>query len=359
MAGNPAPCGVNALGRVVACGAALAGLLAAATPARAQSLDAWAGAFGGAGVNGFPFGCNRGPTPELTFFSFNPQTPTPSLAACGISGSLKQATGSTGPLVLADSLAPVSLGAAAGSGTFDGSAQAGASYGRLGAAAHAHIGAGRPQSSGAVYDSVAASRFSDRLTAASPSVVNASAGFVRYQFSVDGSVSALGAPEAFFFGETYMVLDVQQQGGSIREVMNAHVRRGDLGVISGNPAPAGWVTSSGSLSGASTFFSADLPMSWGLPWDVRVGLLAWAYGTADSNFLSSARLTGLALFDTNHNPVSNFSLVSVSGTDYINAVPEPTSNGLLLAGLMGLMVWAKAAVRPPTTPAGAGTPPHR
>ena len=315
--------------------ACVAGALAPLAGAKAQSLDAWAGSFGGAGVNSFPFGCSRGPNPELTFFSFNPQTPTPSLSACGISGSLKQATSNTVPLVLNDSLSPVSLGSAS-DGSFDGTAQARASYNKLGAAAHANIGAGRPQSSGAMYESVAAARFNDILTATSPLVANLSAGFVQYRFSVDGTESALGSPAPFFFGETYMVLDVRQQNGPVREVMNAHVRRGDLGIISGNPPPAGWATSAGSLSGAGTFFSLDLPMNWGQPWDLSVGLLAWAYGTADANFLTTARITGVALFDANHSPVNTFNLTSASGTDYVNAVPEPASAALLLVGLFGL-----------------------
>ena len=137
-----------------------------------------------------------------------------------------------------------------------------------------------------------------------------------------------------------MVLDVQHQGGPVREVMNATVRRGSLGVMSGNPPPAGWVTSNGSLSGASTFFSPDLPMNWGVPWNVSVGLLAWAYGTADANFLTTARITGVMLFDANHNPVNAFSLTALSGTDYVNAVPEPASQALWLAGLGGLALLA-------------------
>jgi hypothetical protein len=146
-------------------------------------------------------------------------------------------------------------------------------------------------------------------------------------------LTALGAPEAFYFGETYMALDLQHQGGPTYQVANATVRRGGTGTISNAPPPAGWTTSEGSLIGGSTFFARDFPMVWWQPWDVKAGLVAWAYGTADSNFLSTARLTGLTLYDANHDLVSEFSLSATSGTDYIGAVPEPQTWALWLFGL--------------------------
>ena len=130
-----------------------------------------------------------------------------------------------------------------------------------------------------------------------------------------------------------MVLDIQQQSGPVYEILNAHVRRGDVGIISGGPPPAGWITSVSSLSGGSTFFSLDLPMNWDQPWDVKVGLLAWAYGQADADFLSTATLTGVELFDANHVQVTQFSLTSASGTNYLNPVPEPATWVLLLSSL--------------------------
>ena len=308
--------------------------------ASAASLDAYAGVIGGSGIGTVPGGCSNAPPPALSFFSFTGGPwPVEGIAACGYSGSLDQVTAATGPLGLTKSLPPVSLGPAPGSGTFEGSAQSVVDYGRLGATAHAFIGAGRP-SGNTLFQSIAAARFSDTLTATSPLVAAASAGFVSYQFSVDGSLSALGAPEAFYFGETYMVLDLQHQGGPTYQVLNATVRRGGIGTISNRPPPAGWTTSQGSLSGGSTFFARDFPMVWGQPWDLKVGLVAWAYGTADSNFLSTARLTGVLLYDANRNLVSQFSLSAASGTDYVTAVPEPQTWALWLLGLAGLGVRA-------------------
>jgi len=62
---------------------------------------------------------------------------------------------------------------------------------------------------------------------------------------------------------------------------------------------AGVGTVNGSLSGGSNFTSLEFPINWGKAWDINAGLLARAYGTADSNFLSTARPSGVSLFDAN------------------------------------------------------------
>ena len=124
-------------------------------------------------------------------------------------------------------------------------------------------------------------------------------------------------------------------------LLNATVRRGAVGTISGNSPPAGWITGIGSLSGGSTFVSREYSITWGQPWDLEVGLLAWANGSADSSFLGTARLVGFDLFDAAHMPVATFGISALSGTDYINAVPEPQTWAMLLAGL----AWVAGVVR--------------
>lgn len=69
----------------------------------------------------------------------------------------------------------------------------------------------------------------------------------------------------------------------------------------------------------------------GQQWVLNVGLLDWAYGTADSSL--GATLAGIQLFDSQGNPVSDFSLTSMSGTQY---VPEPNTALLVVAGLGAL-----------------------
>jgi hypothetical protein len=212
-----------------------------------------------------------------------------------------------------------------------------ATYGSLGASASGTFAGGLPSDSQlALFEGAGAAKFSDTLTATSPLVASASAGFVRYQFNVHGSMSILGAQKAYYFGETYMVLDLQQQSGPVYEILNSHARRGSVGTISNGPPPAGWTAGVGTLSGQSTFYSQMLPMNWGQAWDVKVGLLAWAYGEAASSFLGTAKLTGIDLFDANGVKVTQFDLVSASGTNYLQPVPEPATQALMLSGLLGL-----------------------
>ena len=190
-----------------------------------------------------------------------------------------------------------------------------------------------------MFETVGAATFTDLITASSPNIAALSAGFVRYKFAVDGLTTALGTAAPFFFGETYMVLDVQQNGGTVSEVMNAHVLRGTNGLIRNQAPPAGWTAGIGSLSGGSTFFSLFLPITWGVQWNLKVGLLAWAYGTSDAN--STAKITGVELYDANQVAVTNVTLNAASGVNYFNlgaaqptTVPEPST---LLLGAIGLI----------------------
>jgi hypothetical protein len=316
---------------------ALAVALCACGPARAaSSLDAYAGAVGGTGNGSIPLGCTTfgAPSQLSDFFTFSgPTVPVGGIAACGYAGSVEHATNAIGPVTSSKSVGPVILGNPGFAGAYTGQANSTASYGSLGASAHGTFTGGLPGSPVALFEAAGAAKFSDTLTATSPLVADASAGFVRYQFEVHGSMSALGAPAPFFFGETYMVLDIQQQNGPVSEILNAHTRRGGTSTISNGTPPAGWTRGIGSLSGTSTFFSPDLPMNWGKPWDVKVGLLAWADGQADSDFLSTATLTGIELFDAQHGQVTQFSLTSASGTNYLNPVPEPTTLVVMLSGV--------------------------
>jgi hypothetical protein len=299
----------------------------------AASVDTLVGVVGGMGSSNINLGCTTfGAPAEAAFYTFRgPTIPQGGIAACGQSGGYDTAVAAAGPLNSQRSLAPVILGNPGYSGYFDGTANAVANFKAISASAHANISGGVPGSNLALFNSAGAAKFTDTLTASSPSAPTNSAGTVRFEFSVTGNLASLGAPAAYFFGDTYAVLDLKLNGGPTYEILNAHATRGSPGTISNAAPPAGWAAGTGSLGGSSTFYSFELPMVWGKPMDLQVGLLAWAYGTADSSL--SATITGVDFFDAGHNAVTVFSLASASGTDYISAVPETGSVALLLAGL--------------------------
>lgn len=307
-----------------------------------RSVTAFAGVV--AGVGGVPVGlCTQlGLPAELSFFALSlPFAKLGGVAPCGYSGGFNTLTATAAPLTNSRSLSPLGVEVPANGTTFDGTASSTANYGTLVAGAHANISA--PVTNGdALFSSMGAATFSDFLNASSPFVTVASAGFVRYTFAIDGTLSALGAAAPFFFGETYAEFDISHNGGASQGTMNATVRRGNLPTIRNSPPPAGWTTGTGALSGQSTFLSLDFPIVWGTPWQFKVGLLTWAYGRSDANF--RATISGVELFDAVHAPVTTFTLASESGFNYANAnapppnttVPEPRSVALLLLGLVGI-----------------------
>ena len=81
---------------------------------------------------------------------------------------------------------------------------------------------------------------------------------------------------------------------------------------------------------------------------MKVGLLVWARGTADSNFLSTARLTGAVdvrcelLARQQLQPLS-----AESGTDSLSPVPVMQTWALWLVGLAGLGLRRRDTPREP------------
>ena len=304
------------------------------------ALEAIAGSVGGKGGVGGACGSLGAPA-EMAFFTFSlPVVDLAGIASCGYSGAITTVTSAVGPIVNSASLSPTGVDFADPNIKFDGTARAVASFGSLGATAHANL-VGLTANRIALHSSLGIATFSDQITAVSSVVPSGSGGFVRYKFHIDGSLAALGAAAPFFFGDTFAALSVQQGSGPNFGVFNATVRRGGLGTINNGPPPAGWANAPGSLSGGSDFLTFELPMTWGDAFDFKVGLLAWAYGTSDTQFGTTARLTGVDLFDGNHDAVTNFVLNSASGSDYLNfatttPIPEPSSIVLMLIGL-GLM----------------------
>ena len=310
-----------------------AALCVVTLPASAASLDTYAGVVGGSGQRG----CTLVPAPQLAdFFTFSSfRMPIGSVTGCGYNGSLDQATAAVGPLTLSNTLAPVPVGTVVSPGVYNGSAHSVARYGSVGASAKGRL-VGQPGSITDLFQAVGAASFTDTLTASSPLVTALSAGFVSYAFSIDGRMATPGPQVAFEFSETYTEFVVQHQGGPSIQIFNANTNRRGVPTILNGPPPAGWTASVGSLAGGSIFELKDMPMVWGQPWELSAGLLAWAYGSGDNSFLSTAQLVGITLYNDRHEEVTSFDLSSASGTRYAGVVPEPSRVALLLAGL-GLM----------------------
>ncbi|TFW17124.1 PEP-CTERM sorting domain-containing protein [Duganella callida] len=313
--------------------------------AGAASLDTFVGALGGPGNSDINGGCTTfGPPTELRnlFPGAGFSVPLGGIAACDYFGGYRARSQAAGKLTDSYSLGPVAQDK--NGNTFTGSANAIAGYGSLGASAHAVLGTG--YSYNGLFESIGGARFTDTLTASSPLIASTSNGYVKYQFSVDGSLTSLGAPAAYKFGTARMELQVQQDNGPVYAPFGAIQYRGSDGTVLNGAPPPGWTTSTGSLSGSSTVY-LELPMSWGTSWQLSVGLFSWAYGTADAQFLSTAKLTGIELFDANHNAVTDFTLTAASGTNYLAPVPEPASQFMLLAGLAAiyLLVRRKSVLR--------------
>ena len=156
-----------------------AGLVLTARVSQAQpKLEAFADIVAGSGES-FSSNCGSvGPTAQLSFFTFRPQLVKPGgFVACGYAQSsllTNTQNGGVGPLSNSNALSGVPLGGPLGppGGIFDGTANSTASYGSLGASAHANVNSatGLPNNGAAMFETVGAATFSDWITATSPLV---------------------------------------------------------------------------------------------------------------------------------------------------------------------------------------------
>lgn len=337
---------------------AIGGLALSPLATQAASLSAFAGVVTGASGN-IAGGCTTsGPPPELAFFG----GAGPGLqvlggnAACGFSGGWTNptSTGTTTPLTNGASLPPTPFYAAgpsypASPQLFEGSADSRATYGSLSAKASGRY-SGTAAYTNATAVAVGAATFSDTLRATVSTAYTdlSTSGFVRYRFSVDGSMSALGPQQPYFGGSASTAFNIQQDDGPIDGLLNMTASTATLGDVRGAGAGAGWTFGAGTVSGGNTFesglFAIDLLKSW----NFKAGLIATAYGWADNDFYSTAKLVGVDLFDSQGQAIEGFSLSSASGVDYLAAaVPEPASAALLGVGLLALIGCARARRGPP------------
>jgi hypothetical protein len=287
--------------------------------------DVW----GGTSNGNIAQGCTTfGPIPDLlAFFNGGGFRTLGGNTACGFTGVTSDQTATSGSLLVNQVLPPVALDNVGSS--FSGAAGARASFSSLGVSAQGVLAGNTSGLTASV--ATGAAFFQDTLTATSPQVAPSAAGFVRYVFSMDGH---LAAPA----GQASVKLDIQQDGGPVYDLGRLGALTGDLGTFSAIDGSASTWT-----------LDVDLPMVWGNPWNLTVGLLAQTNRSADASFMASAKLIDVQLFDSAHHRITDFTLSSASGTDYLNppvgAVPEPSSWALMLVGAAALVVARRRAKR--------------
>ncbi|WP_457424397.1 PEP-CTERM sorting domain-containing protein [Roseateles sp. P5_E7] len=316
----------------------------------ASQLDVYALTVGGNsqfGANGNPFGCSTfAPDSGAALFGRTFQLALPTDGAiCGVGGVLRSATAAGGSVQVAAPLA-VSWGLPTDPRTLTGNAQARAGYGNLGVQAVANYGG--TSDNGTVAGAQAGARQIESLTVGGGS----GNGIYRQTFTIDGSLFNVGRSDSEIeFGYSYGTIPMRmafritsQRGGvvgmyadgSFQPSLPGMTVTGDLGT--------------GFTVAGSTTFSFDIPIVFGVAQDV--GLSLWAAilpsssagqltaSAGDASFFSTAKLTGIQVFDSGGQAVNNFTVISGSGTLYgpggVVAVPEPSVALLFCAGLLCL-----------------------
>lgn len=268
---------------------------------------------------GFQCATSGTPAPVWSFFgAAGPSIPADGLVTCDIAGGFNFQSGAAGPLsdgrALAVAFAPFDPK------SFDGSAAATADYGVL-----------RSRSDGTFLGSLNSfvhegtesfAKFRETLTIASPGVASGSPGWVRLWFTVGGSITVTGPPPGSSVGDFELMY--QHNAGPIYLAIRAQVVRSDVApsLIAGTSDAdlSGFVVGPGSLSGSGIAPTFSLPIVFGTPFDLTVGLLTYAVpatsATVDADFSSTAVLSRIEVRDSGGQMLSEFSVASGSGTGY-------------------------------------------
>lgn len=295
------------------------------------------GFFGGGNVLGFSI--------PATAFS-NPAN----LAAAGIAGDWRLQSAATG--VLNDSMS-VNTSFNAGSNTYIGSASTKAQFGQVGVqATGALTGA---SGIGMVDGSEAYAMVRESMTFFSPTITNNpnnfNLGYAQYHFTIDGNLSSLGKTgpatiDALYkqgAGPTYGLVRMQADAASGTYI--AGISAPYVGNASAYGFTASLAPGAVSLGGVGTFSTFLEPFEIGTAVDFSFGLFAYVIpgpdSAADATFISTARLTGIDIYDAFGKKVTDFTITSGSGTLYDangahsivpSPVPEPSTAMLTLLG---------------------------
>ncbi len=165
-------------------------------------------------------------------------------------------------------------------------------------------------------------------------------GYVKYGFTVDGSLFAEHGSEA------QVNLAFTTPGNTPQFAFAARVGGGTSSVgASYTPGFTGFTSDDTSVSGSGVVYTYGIGITFGTAAAFEYGLRSVSYagiftGDASSNFIGTARLTSIAVTDSLGNPV-DFTATSASGTRYdasgahvsaAGVVPEPATWLMMIIG---------------------------
>ena len=275
--------------------------------------------------------CNTsGPTPGAAFYGSGVSIPAGGHAGCGLAGGIKDIAGGDGPIS-----AHLDLSNVFGGGLNTASADAVAELGSLGVSAIEDY-TGQAADNTTYLSAEAGASWSDMLDYGGTGM-----GYVEWAFDVEG-VMTLGG----MGGELLTYLNYQVEGGPIYTAFFGKLSSTADDFVT-NPTGVGGLTgftvTPTSIIGGDTAFSYRHYVDLSKPFAFKAGLYTAAYtragSSAHNDFLHTAKLTGIRVFDERGNPLEAH-FTGASGTLYGangvlsagGAVPEPSTWLLALLG---------------------------
>jgi hypothetical protein len=311
------------------------------------SLSAYALSAGGASAFGSlgGFSCSTfAPDSRAAYFTAG-QVFLPTDGSGGVGVDSRAASVNGGSVGVASTLA-VSFGSSADPMTYSGSSAGRAQFGNLGVRAD---GTYTGSTSSLVVDgSQAFGLATDTMT------FNGSTGAGTYQphLTIDGSLFGVGRD----YSELSFFYSVNNGPASLAfRILNVYGTLTYYGTGGYTALPPGFTMTGDAVNGftvaGSTTFTPDIPLTFGTAEDVTFGLWASVLPVSsqgllvpsggDVEFMSTVKLTGIDVLDSNGRPLDDVSIASGSGTVYdrngvetVSAVPEPSEAALLFVGLV-------------------------